>query len=65
VGNRTGSWHINVNKPGTPFYCLLGLKDNDRFLPLAVSNIITTPRNSMSDVFDDEWMLVNDMNSVC
>lgn len=59
VGNRAGNWHININKPGTPFYCLVGLKDHDRFLPLAVSNIITTPRNSMSDVFDDEWMLVN------
>lgn len=60
VKNPIGDWHIRVGKPDSPFYCLLGLKYEDSFIPLAVSNTVTTPRNTLSNLFDDEWMLVND-----
>lgn len=60
VGRDLGDWHIQVNKPHTSFYCQLGLKNGGRFIPLAVSRPVTTPRNAMSDLADEEWMLVTD-----
>ncbi|NLU50934.1 MAG: DUF4912 domain-containing protein [Syntrophomonadaceae bacterium] len=60
VGNRIGSWHIHVARPDTPYYGVLGLKLGSDFFPLIVSNAITTPRNAVSPLGDDEWMLVSD-----
>ncbi|MGE5417720.1 MAG: DUF4912 domain-containing protein [Acidobacteriota bacterium] len=60
VRSSLGEWHIHVNKPDSPFYCMLGLRYEGNFVPLAVSNTVVTSRNSISNVLDDEWMLVND-----
>ncbi|MGE5397341.1 MAG: DUF4912 domain-containing protein [Chitinophagales bacterium] len=60
LGTLIGGWHIAVDKEDTPFYCLLGIKIGDNFVPIAVSNTVVTPRNNISTLVDDEWMLVND-----
>lgn len=60
VGGMARDWHIRVGKSQTPFYCHLGLKCGGEFIPLAVSNTVVTPRDNLSHLFDDEWMLVTD-----
>ncbi len=60
VGGMARDWHIRVGKSSTPFYCHLGLKYGREFISLAVSNTVVTPRDGLSHLFDDEWMLVND-----
>lgn len=60
VGGLARDWHIRAGKSQTPFYCQLGLKYHQNFITLAVSNTVVTPRNSLSDLCDEEWMLVND-----
>ena len=60
VGGLARDWHVRVGKSQTPFYCQLGLKYHQDFITLAVSNTVVTPRNRLSDLFDEEWMLVND-----
>ncbi len=59
VGSFAQDWHIRVGKSQTPFYCQLGIKYYQEFIPLAVSNTVITPRNSFSTLVDEEWMLVN------
>lgn len=60
VGGLARDWHIRVGKSQTPFYCQLGLKYYQDFIPLAVSNTVVTPRDSLSSLYDEEWMLVTD-----
>jgi len=60
VGGMARDWHIRVGKSQTPFYCQLGIKYKHEFIPLAVSNTVVTPRDGLSNLYDDEWMLVND-----
>jgi len=60
VGGLARDWHIRVGKSQTPFYCQLGIKYHQAFIPLAVSNTVVTPRDGLSNLFDEEWMLVND-----
>lgn len=60
VGGLARDWHIRVSKSQTPFYCQLGFKYHQDFITLAVSNTVVTPRDSLSHLFDEEWMLVND-----
>lgn len=60
VGGLARDWHIRVGKSQTPFYCQLGIKHHQDFIPLAVSNTVVTPRDDYSHLYDEEWMLVND-----
>ncbi|NLV17568.1 MAG: DUF4912 domain-containing protein [Syntrophomonadaceae bacterium] len=60
VGGLSRDWHIRVGKSNTPFYCQLGIKTCDRFIPIAISNTVVTPRNQISASSDEEWMLVSD-----
>lgn len=60
VGTLIGDWHIQVPKPNTPYYAILGLRNTNGFFPLIVSNIVITPRNDISPLTEDEWMLVDD-----
>ncbi|OGI12374.1 MAG: hypothetical protein A2Y40_03635 [Candidatus Margulisbacteria bacterium GWF2_35_9] len=57
--NEAPNWYFNV--VGNRSYCAeIGLKlwDN-RFLVIARSNIITTPRETVSDYYDEEWMMID------
>ena len=60
VGNLIGSWHIQVPRPDTPYYGILGLSNGGEFIPLLMSNTVITPRNDLSALGDEEWMLVSE-----
>jgi len=50
-------WYIHVNAPNRSFVVEIGLlTKTGRFLALARSNQVTTPRFGPSEVVDEEWM---------
>lgn len=54
--NMVQSWYIGV-QPNQSYYVEIGLLHRDgRFIALARSNQITTPRAYMSEVIDEQWM---------
>jgi hypothetical protein len=61
VYERVGSWYFDFGRPAHSFCADLGLlAPNGRFLTLIRSNTITMPRDGVSDVLDEEWMLVDE-----
>lgn len=53
-----GDRYVNLAMPHAYFIGELGYYDeNNRFIVLARSNIIYAPRDSMSNVYDEEWMV--------
>ena len=52
------NWYIHVNAPNRSFVVDIGLlTKSGRFLTLARSNRITTPRFGPSEIIDEEWMI--------
>ena len=61
VNNNTNSWYINVGKPNRSFCVDLGfIQPDGTFFTIARSNAVTTPRDNVSDVIDEEWMLIEE-----
>ncbi len=61
VFDRVGSWYFDFGRPMHSFCADLGLlAPNGRFLTMIRSNAVTMPRDGVSDVVDEEWMLVDD-----
>jgi hypothetical protein len=61
ITDLAGNWYIELGKPGSSFVGEVGLRGHDgRFLALLRSNFITLPRDSMSPVVDEEWMVVEE-----
>ncbi len=61
VAEPTGSWYFETGRPGHSFCADLGIRAPEgRFLTLARSNYITMPRDGVSDVIDEEWMLADE-----
>jgi hypothetical protein len=61
VYERVGSWYFDLGRPARAFCADLGLiAPNGRFLTLIRSNTVTMPREGVSDVLDEEWMLVEE-----
>jgi uncharacterized protein len=61
VYERVGSWYFDFGRPTHSFCADLGLMaPNGRFLTLVRSNRVTMPRDGVSDVLDEEWMLVEE-----
>ncbi len=61
VFERLGSWYFDVGRPSHSFIADLGLLSPEgKFLTLARSNHISMPRDGVSDVLDEEWMLVDE-----
>ena len=57
LSGLASNWYIHVNAPNRSFIVDLGLLTRQgRFLTLARSNRVTTPRAEPSDVLDEEWM---------
>ncbi|MDD4766280.1 MAG: DUF4912 domain-containing protein [Desulfotomaculaceae bacterium] len=53
------NWHIEVGEPDRAFCVDLGRMFPDgRFITLLRSNIVTTPRASLSNRLDEEWMWI-------
>ncbi|MHB8843762.1 MAG: DUF4912 domain-containing protein [Nitrospirota bacterium] len=61
VYDRVGSWYFDLGRPTHSFCADLGLlAPNGRFLTLVRSNMVVMPRDGVSDVLDEEWMLVDE-----
>ncbi len=61
VAEPVGSWYFETGRPGHSFCADLGVRSPEgRFLTLARSNYITMPRDGVSDVIDEEWMLADE-----
>ncbi len=55
------NWYIHVDAPDRSFVVELGLlTKHGRFLLLARSNRVTTPRYGPSDVVDEEWLTTDE-----
>lgn len=61
VDERAGTWYLNQVNPGQTYYVELGrIIDETLFVTIASSNYTQTPRNSLSDKIDPDWMLVSE-----
>jgi hypothetical protein len=57
-----GSWYLDVGIPDRSWCVEIGIRTADgRFFLLARSNIVTTPRDSVSPVLDEEWMVQDEV----
>lgn len=61
LSNKDINWHINVGKPNSNFCVDFGRILDGKFITILRSNIVTTPRESLSDCFDEEWMWIEDI----
>ncbi len=61
VNELIGSWYFDLGRPTHSFVADIGLLSAEgRFLTLARSNYVVMPRDGVSDVVDEEWMLVDE-----
>ncbi len=61
VDESSRNWYVNVPKPNKAYRVDLGfLTAHSRFFSIARSNVVTTPREGVSDVIDEEWMIIED-----
>jgi len=60
IKDNPGSWYISIPHPGARYRAELGVVEFGRFYPIAKSNIILVPRNTISDEVDEEWMVVKE-----
>lgn len=62
VNDDANNWYINTKVAGRSYCVDIGiLNDDGTFIRLARSNVVTTPRDSVSPVVDEEWMIPDDM----
>jgi len=60
VSYGTRNWYINVPTSNRTYIVDIGfLSPDGRFIAMARSNAVTTPRDGMSDIIDEEWMVVD------
>ncbi len=56
-----GNWYVEIACPGAEFVAEIGLRGRDgRFVPLVRSNAVAMPRDSMSPIADESWMIVEE-----
>jgi hypothetical protein len=61
IFDRIGNWYFDLGRPSHSFCADLGLiSPTGRFLTLARSNFITMPRDGVSEIIDEEWMLLDE-----
>lgn len=61
IRDLASGWYLELGKPGASFVAEIGLRAADgRFLAILRSNFVTLPRDGMSDVVDEEWMVVEE-----
>ena len=59
--DRVGNWYFDFGRPAHSFCADIGLlSPRGQFLTIARSNYITMPRDGVSDVIDEEWILVDE-----
>lgn len=61
VGDLAGSWYFDLGRPTHSFIADIGLLSPEgRFLTMARSNYVVMPQDGVSDVVDEEWLLVDE-----
>ncbi len=55
IHGGVNNWYIDVQDPPKSFQLEIGYQAGERFLALARSNRVTTPRAGMVDAFDQNW----------
>jgi hypothetical protein len=61
VSDQAGSWYFDFGRPSHSFCADVGLlSSGGGFLTISRSNYVTMPRDGVSDVIDEEWMLVDE-----
>ncbi len=61
VNQDTNNWYIHVGGPNRSFCVDLGfIQQNGAFYTIARSNIVTTPRDNVSEIVDEEWMSIEE-----
>lgn len=59
ITEEADRWHIEVGQPNRSFCVELGrILPGGSFITLLRSNIVTTPRASLSEAVDEEWMWI-------
>lgn len=61
VNIQAREWYIHVGMPNRMFMLELGALVNGNFILIARSNQVKTPRDSLSEKIDPDWMLVDDL----
>lgn len=61
LNHPVNNWYIHVGGPNRTFCVDLGfIQANGSFYTIIRSNIVTTPRDNVSDVVDEEWMVIEE-----
>jgi len=61
ISEQAGSWYFDFGRPSHSFCADVGLlSSGGSFLTITRSNYVTMPRDGVSDVIDEEWMLVDE-----
>ena len=61
LNRESNNWYIHVGNPNRSFCVDLGfIQDNGVFYTIARSNVVTTPRDNVSEVIDEEWMIIEE-----
>lgn len=61
ITSETGNWYIRVGEANRSWCVDLGVITADgRFIVIARSNVVVTPREGASDVIDEEWMSIEE-----
>jgi len=61
VYERVGSWYIELGRPDRSFCVDLGLlTPQGSFTTIARSNVITTPRDRVSEITDERFMIMEE-----
>jgi hypothetical protein len=59
INEDADNWYINVERPGTTFWVEIGrLFPDNLYILLSRSNKVTTPRDRVSEIIDEEWLLL-------
>jgi hypothetical protein len=58
ISGGARNWYVRIPSPNRTYCIDIGYKTTDgRFIAVARSNFVTTPRDQMSDVIDEQWMI--------
>jgi hypothetical protein len=61
VYERVGDWYIELRKPDRSFCVDVGLLNPEgSFITIARSNVITTPRDKVSEITDERFMIMEE-----
>lgn len=65
VGHHFGSWYIMLGMPNQYYVGELGYYNEDgSFVVLSRSSIIYAPRDTYSDLYDDEWLIPEELERI-